>query len=183
MLFALLVIVIILATMKGCQKDKTSVPTVTTHDTIPGDSIPVYRPVKTPEPDTVWMDGEIVTLPADSLCVIEWLKLRGLYSQYAAYIDTVKNDSSAMIVLIDTVHQNRIVGRSFGFQNRRITTINTQITTTNINNANGVFIGGGFVGSNPGPEFSIVYDRWMLDGGFYNKQIKISAKFRLFKLK
>ncbi|MFZ4412928.1 MAG: hypothetical protein ACOYOV_07580 [Bacteroidales bacterium] len=182
LIFVLLVAVFILATMRGCVRDNGSVVTITTHDTIPGDSIPVYTSVETPEPDTVWMDGEIVTLPADSSCVAEWLKLHGLYTGYAAYNDTLQDDSSALIVVIDTVHQNRLEGRSFGFQNRRLKIINTQITTTTINNGNGVFIGGGFLGSNPGGEFSIVKDRWMLDGGYYDKQIKVSAKFRLFKL-
>jgi len=183
LIFVLMVAVFILATMRSCNKENGTVTTVTTHDTIPGDSVPVYVSVPVPDPDTVWMDGEIVELPADSSCVAEWLKLHGLYTGYAAYNDTLKDDSSALIVVIDTVHQNRLEGRSYGFQNRRITTINTHTTTTTINNGNGVFVGGGFLGSNPGGEFSVVKNRWIFDGGYYDKQIKVGVKYRLFNLK
>ena len=48
--------------------------------------------------------------------------LRDYYAK-VKYIDTVKNDSSALIVLNETVFKNRISDRSVIFQNRRKTAI------------------------------------------------------------
>ncbi|MFW6242804.1 MAG: hypothetical protein ACOC2W_01460 [bacterium] len=45
------------------------------------------------------------------------------YFSNVIYIDTLKNDSSAFIKLIDTIQQNRIQGRKMLFKNRRSTKI------------------------------------------------------------
>lgn len=98
---------------------------------IPGDSIPytVYKGVPTPYAvhhtdtipfyDTIWQPGDTqyVLNPIDTMFI-----LRDYYAK-VKYIDTVKNDSSALIVLNETVFKNRISDRNVIFQNRRPTAI------------------------------------------------------------
>jgi hypothetical protein len=96
---------------------------------IPGDSIPytVYKGVPVPYAvhytdtllDTVWQDGdtEYVIQPVDTMRI-----LKDYYAK-VTYIDTVKNDSSALIVLNEVISKNRIANREVYFQNRRATAI------------------------------------------------------------
>ena len=158
------------------------VTTATIHDTIPGDNIVQKDTLKMPVPYAVYQDPEIITLPADSLCIKQWYELKKLYGEYKLYTDTLKDDSSALLVVSDTVHNNSLRSRLFEFQNRRPTFINNVTNEIVVNDGNGFFIGGGLIGTSPGAEFSIVKNRWMFDGGYYDKKIKISVKYRLFKL-
>ncbi len=98
---------------------------------IPGDSIPytVYNNVPVPYEisyrdsipvhDTVWLDGDTTYIiePVDTMVI-----LRDYFAK-VYYKDTVKNDSSALIVLNETVSKNRIAHREVIFQNRRATAI------------------------------------------------------------
>lgn len=98
---------------------------------IPGDSIPyiVYQRVPIPYAvnytdtsylyDTIWVQGDThyVLKPIDTMFI-----LKDYYAK-VEYIDTVKNDSSALIVLNETVFKNRISDRTIIFQNRRPTAI------------------------------------------------------------
>lgn len=98
---------------------------------IPGDSIPyvVYkdkpRPYKVvyrdtiPQWDTIYEEGlpEYVIEPVDTAKI-----LREFYAT-ATYQDTVKDDSSALIVLTQDVSKNRIARQEVWFQNRRATQI------------------------------------------------------------
>jgi len=98
---------------------------------LPGDSIPytVYKSVPTPYAvhhtdtipvyDTVWQPGDTqyVLIPVDTMAI-----LKDYYAK-VHYLDTVKNDSSALIVLNELVFKNRISSREVIFQNRRPTAI------------------------------------------------------------
>jgi hypothetical protein len=90
---------------------------VVTHDTIPGDPFPVL--VHVGQPDPVYVDQPYI-LPAiiDTMGVII-----DYFSKYY-YADTLKDDSSAFIALYETVKGNRIIDRSFSFQNKRATVVN-----------------------------------------------------------
>jgi hypothetical protein len=95
------------------------------------DSIPytVYKGVPTPYAvhhtdtvppyDTVWQSGDTqyVLIPIDTMAI-----MKDYYSK-VYYRDTVKNDSSAFIVLKETIFKNRISNREIVFQNRRRTAI------------------------------------------------------------
>jgi len=183
LLFVVFIILWIIFIPKCKPDPKETTTTITIHDTIPGDKDTVYKPVVINRPDTFWTDPDTVQIEFDSSLIEKYKAISELYNRHNVYSITLQDDSSAFIQVKDTLYKNKLAGRSYGFQNRRLTAINTQITTTIVNNGNGVFVGGGFVGSNPGGEFSVVKDRWMFDGGYYDKQIKVSVKYRLFKLK
>jgi len=97
-------------------------PLVITHtDTIPGDSIPYKVTIRKTIP--VFIDTGILWryLPVDTFAI-----LADYYSR-KVYIDTLKNDTSALVVVIDTVTENQLQCRSLVFQNRRPVAINTTI--------------------------------------------------------
>lgn len=83
-------------------------------DTIPGDSIPYAVEVQKPVPvyidtgSTRWRDRPIDTgaILAD-------------YFARVFYRDTLKNDTSALVIVEDTVTENRLQGRRLIFANRR----------------------------------------------------------------
>lgn len=94
------------------------------HDTIPGDPYPVeiprYVPVVRREQRFDTLLREILT-PADTAAIVrDYLTVR-------YYSDTLKNDTSMLAVVADSVAGNRIVSRKFTYQNRRPTAINTTI--------------------------------------------------------
>ena len=93
---------------------------ITYTDTVPGDSVPyaVYYP--TPVPDTILYPD---TVPQD----IDTAQIIAEYLATVFYNDTLKDDTSALIVLNEQVSRNRIIDRSMVFQNRRPTAINTTI--------------------------------------------------------
>lgn len=103
--------------------DRTPEQTTTTvHDTIPGDSVPYL--VYCPKPIYVYRDtGSTKYKDIDTTDII--------YDYFSEkyYSDTIKDDTSALIVLNEVITQNDIYKRSFWFQNRRKTSITT--TTTN----------------------------------------------------
>lgn len=108
-----------------------SSPVPTTFKYVTGDLVPyaVFKGVPTPYAvyhtdtippyDTVWQAGDTqyVLMPIDTMAI-----LRDYYSK-VKYIDTVKNDSSALIVLNETIFKNRISNREVIFQNRVRTAI------------------------------------------------------------
>ncbi len=76
----------------------------------------VYYPDTVPKYDTVWNSGDTqyVLIPIDTNAI-----LKDYYAK-VKYIDTVKNDSSALIVLNELVFRNRIFSREIVFQNKRV---------------------------------------------------------------
>jgi hypothetical protein len=75
------------------------------------DSIPVH--------DTLWLPGDTsyVLRPVDTAAIMRD------YFASAEYSDTVKDDSSALIVINEQISRNRIEAREVLFQNRRATMI------------------------------------------------------------
>lgn len=94
--------------------------TITITDTIPGDSVPIYYIVDRPVPYEVLVPD---TIPSE----IDTFLIIKDYLSRVAYNDTLKDDTSALVVVIDTLQGNRIKDRGFVFQNRRPTTTNTTI--------------------------------------------------------
>jgi hypothetical protein len=105
---------------------------------LPGDSVPytVYKDKPVPKivtyrdtitdtiTDTVIVDGDTVVIiePVDTT------KILAEYYAKVEYNDTVKNDSSALIVIKEILYKNRIQDRLVRFQNRRATAIVEQRT-------------------------------------------------------
>jgi hypothetical protein len=116
-----IVIVLLLFTCDRKCPDNINT-TITIHDTIEGDSIPYV--VYCPKPIYIYRDtGSIRYKDIDTTDII--------YDYFAEkyYSDTIKDDTSALIVLNELITQNDIYKRNFWFQNRRKTSITT--TTTN----------------------------------------------------
>ena len=89
------------------------------HDTIYGDSIPyvVYQGIPKPYAVHHWH--------TDSFTRIDTLEVIREHFASNRYIDTLKNDTSALIVLNELVERNKIASRELIFQNRRPIAINS----------------------------------------------------------
>lgn len=181
-LYFIIAILLIIVIFQSCPKGDEHIERIIVTDTIYGDTIEHWKVVYS-EPDTIWEDGEIITLPPDSVCIVEWLKLNKEYNKYKIYKDTLQDDSIMLAGVIDTVHQNKLWGRAFFYKNRKETIINTTINNTIINNADGIYAGGGFIGNNFGAEVNIIKNKWEFDIGTYNKQIKAGVKYKIFGFK
>jgi hypothetical protein len=117
-------IILILLLDRSCNSSPDDdTQTVTTVTRIKGDPYPVQVPVRVPEPYQVEIP-QVVHVPADADTAEI---IRSFYSRMA-YSDTLKNDTSMLAVVNDTVYNNRITSREFIFQNRRETAIITQTT-------------------------------------------------------
>ena len=134
-----------------------------------------------PIPETIYSEPEIIMIPPDSNCIAEWINLYSNYSQTLVYSDTLKDDSSALVIVVDTILKNKLYGRSFGFMNRRATEIIINNYTTIVRNDNGLYVGGGFVGNKFGGEVSVIRNRFEFDIGTYDKEVKFAVKYRLLK--
>ena len=109
-----------------CSPEPETITTTTiVHDTIKGVSIPYL--VYSPKPVYVYRDtGSIKYKDIDTVGIIFDFFAEKYYS------DTIKDDTSALIVLNEMVTQNDIAKRSFWFQNRKQTAINNTTTTSTI---------------------------------------------------
>lgn len=117
----LILIVILVSSFDGCKRTEYVVHT----DTIPGDSIPYKVEIAKPYPVKVYCDTgstKIIYKTSDTNLI---KKLISAYYTYKIYSDTLKNDTSALIVLKDTVYRNELLNRLLIFQNRKATLINT----------------------------------------------------------
>jgi hypothetical protein len=128
---------ILLVIMQQCRKTpEPEIVTTITHDTIPGDSIPYEVLLKKPYPvyrdtgSTKWKYEKVDT------CQI----LKNYYAENF-YQDTLKDDTSALIVVNDIVTENQLQERKLTFQNRRATVINTTITNIGEIPRNKFFVG------------------------------------------
>lgn len=120
---AFLVVIFILL-FRTCGNNPDS-HIVVIHDTIPGDPLPIEKPVYIPKPVYIdtgsikWLSGE--PIPTDTSEILKD------YFATRFYSDTLNNDSSMLAVVNDSIRANRIVSRKFTYQNRRATAINTTI--------------------------------------------------------
>lgn len=121
MLFA---VICVLISLDRCNsKPKLITEFYTDTLIVPGDPYPVYAETK---PKIIYRDS-IKVIPAN---MDTGLILRDYFNTYS-YLDTLKNDSSALVIVSDTVTQNRVISRGFTFQNRRETAYvinNTTVT-------------------------------------------------------
>jgi hypothetical protein len=101
---------------------------------LPGDSIPytVYKdkpvPYKITYRDTITSYDTIIK-DGDTTYVIEHVDTAAIMRDYHAiveYNDTVKNDSSALIIVRQVIYKNRIDSMLVRFQNRRSTAVISQ---------------------------------------------------------
>lgn len=113
------VIIIILIGIIFLQRECHRCPDVKTSyrvDTIPGDVIPSVIELSRPDPYFVFVDtGRQMFVDTAAI-------LRDYFAQ-VVYLDTLKDDSSAFIAVLDTVTQNRLQGRKLYFANRKPTSI------------------------------------------------------------
>lgn len=131
------ILIVLLIIMQQCRQPvPPEVLTTVTHDTIPGDSVP-YE-VLLPKPYPVFKDTGSTKYKDVDTCAI----LRDYYAQYY-YSDTMKNDTSALVIVNDMVTENKLQSRKLIFQNRRPTAINTTINNYGEPPANKIYIGAG----------------------------------------
>ena len=113
------VIIIILIGIIFLQRECHRCPEVQTSykvDTIPGDIIPSVIELSRPDPYFIFVDtGRQVFVDTAAI-------LRD-YFALVVYLDTLKDDSSAFIAILDTVTQNRLQGRKLYYANRKPTSI------------------------------------------------------------
>ena len=166
--------------LKKCEKTDTPYKVAIYTKIVPGDSIPKYITTPAPVPDTVYSDPDIITLPPDSMLMVEYLKLRELYSQRKVYNDTLINDTSLFVGIIDTLSKNSLKKRVFYYENRKKTAIYTTVNTTILDNKGWYF--GGNMGKNI-QNVSIIYQykNILFSGGyeFQNKTPVIGCFYRL----
>lgn len=113
------VIIIILIGIIFLQRECHRCPEVQTSykvDTIPGDIIPSVIELSRPDPYFIFVDtGRQVFVDTAAI-------LRDYFAR-VVYLDTLKDDSSAFIAILDTVTQNRLQGRKLYYANRKPTSI------------------------------------------------------------
>lgn len=108
------------ATWLGCHRCPTpQADTTYIHDTIKGDPYPVIEYVPKPYP----VGGDTVKVPAD----VDTAAILAKYYTKQWYVRTLKDDTSALVRLIDTVFNNELQAGIFEFQNRRPIAVNTTI--------------------------------------------------------
>lgn len=145
------IILILVATIflqRECQRCP-ELTTITTTDTIPGDSIPYV--VEIPKPIPFWIDTgswHYLTQQIDTMAILKD------YFSRVYYLDTLMDDSSAFIAILDTITQNRIHGRKLYFANRKPTSIINTTTILPADEKSKLYVGG-MVAMNPGDKFDI----------------------------
>ncbi len=90
---------------------------------LPGDSVPYPVPTEIPVPYPIYVDtGSIqwIMEDIDTLAV-----LREYFMQYE-YIDTISNDTTMLVIVTDTIGENKLQGRSVQFKSLRGNTIITE---------------------------------------------------------
>lgn len=111
--------------LRECSPEKVCMPVsvIERTDTVPGDPVPVPYPVRVPIPaDTVYVPFSHIV---DTAAILRD------YFATRFYSDTIRNDSSFLVIINDSVSHNRITYRQPYIQNLRPTAINTTIINTN----------------------------------------------------
>lgn len=108
------------ATWLGCHRCPTpQADTTYVRDTIKGDPYPVIIPIPKPYP----VDAETLKIPAD----IDTAAIIAKYHIKLQYDRVLKDDTSALVRIVDFVYANELYGGYLEFQNRRPIAINTTI--------------------------------------------------------
>lgn len=146
--YVIIILIGIIFLQRECHRCP-EVQTITTTDTIPGDSVPYA--VEVPKPIPYWIDTgswHYQTQQIDTMAI-----LRDYFAR-VYYLDTIMDDSSAFIAILDTITQNRIHGRKLYFANRKPTSIINTTTVLPTNEKSKLYVGG-MVAMNPGDKFDI----------------------------
>ena len=173
LMFAAIAFGLIVLYTKECGKKEKdpcydNPETIILHDTIPGDSIPFEVLVPAPYP------VEIISPPETlwKTMVIDTMAILSDYFSKRIYNDTLKNDSSALVAVLDTVYMNQLWSRNLIFQNRRATAINTYIT--NYPRKSGYNIGAGIIFQDTTTFFAV-------RGAYRHKRFVYGVDFNPFK--
>ena len=141
---------------------------VEVHDTIPGDSVFKETVVYKPKPYVVVeYNTDTILIPSDTTELIK--RYRNIYAQlYASktHLDTLKNDSSATVILTTYLSRNTLDSLKMAFKNNRPISINTTIVD------NGFKLSGGVIGGYNNISPTIMYK--------INKQFNISAGYNVY---
>lgn len=138
-LIAVLLVIIVL--QRECNRHAPCPEPVTQTVIVPGDSVPYVLSIPRPYPvfrdtgSTRWRYRKI-----DTNAILEDYFARNIYRRI------LKDDSSAFIVLTDTVTENKLLGAKLEFMNRRATAIHTHTYAAELRRQ--LFIGLG-AGGNP----------------------------------
>ncbi|MDL5050662.1 hypothetical protein QQ054_32180 [Oscillatoria amoena NRMC-F 0135] len=140
---AALLVIIALDTKIQCNTQEpsaTDADTVVIYETIPGDSIqyPVY--VGVPIPDTVYLPDTVTLLPDTAAILSDYFQIR-------KYSDTIRRDSSFLVIINDSLTRNRLSGRSVFFQNLRPIAVTSTIITRKPLPAPAIFAGANLGGT------------------------------------
>jgi len=149
-LLTIAVLIVIIVLLRECSGGGEPCPEITSttieYDTIEvaGDSIPYTVEVEVPKPYKVL---DVRSIPAD---VDTSAILADFFRQYL-YSDTIRIDSTYLVILDDTISQNRIEGRGVQFQQLRDFMV-VKTITNNVEDPNSKprfkMYAGGFVGGN-----------------------------------
>ena len=110
----MVVIGLLLSNQCNPVKEREAIKT----DTIYGDSIPymVYQGIPQPYAVHHWHTDSFIQIDTQKVIIEHFASNE--------YSDTLKNDTSALIVLNEVIERNKIASRELIFQNRRVTAIN-----------------------------------------------------------
>ena len=179
-IIVILAVFSLIVTFLLIKKEKPAELILRTHTIIKGDSAIKYIPVKVPVPYKVYGDTIKIKVPPDSNCIAEYIKLHYSFHEYKIYKDTLQDDSSALVVVIDTVSMNSLIGRTYGFINKRATLI--QISNT----YEAIKLKGWLIGFNVGRNIAdlslyYIYNKSMFSVGYdlYQKTPLFGCALRL----
>jgi hypothetical protein len=143
----LIVVLILQRCLGGYEKGSNASSDIISHTsdtiTLKGDSIPYEVVNEIPVPYPIYIDTGSIRLILQDVDTLEILK--DYFTKYV-YVDTISNDSTILVILRDTITENRIAGRSVQFQSLRGATIITNSTTI-LKRRNKWFLGLGVSGN------------------------------------
>ena len=133
------VLIGLLFLQRECGNRCPDAPVATiTHDTVPGDTVAQIVRVDKPYP-------VFTVLPPDTFKTIDSAKCMALAMAYYSrvlYCDTLLDDSSAFVAVLDTVYKNALQHRRLLLMNKRATEINNYVTISSAEKPrNKLFIG------------------------------------------
>lgn len=106
--------------LRSCGPIREKLITLT--ETIKGDSVPYVVVKEKPVPYKVVRWDSVTRV--DTVFIIDTIEVLNDYYSAYFYSDTLKDDTSALIVLNEQITENKIEYRELIFQNRKVTTIN-----------------------------------------------------------
>ena len=125
--WVIIISLVILLILQRCSHREPVIKIQEKHDTIRDTTIRKVI-ISEPYPLEIGLPPDtFVYVPDSSELLRQYRSLQKLYYASAVYLDTLLNDTTALITLRDTVTQNRLQQRGLTFINRKPTIINTTI--------------------------------------------------------